>query len=122
MANKKTKREFFEEIDRIASELGREDLVEFAQHELDLIQRKAEKRAEVVSVKKAENEELKQVIIDTLVKMARPVTIKEIQEKEERLAGKSNQKISAMLTQLVNNKVVKRGKDKKISVFSMEEG
>ena len=122
MANKKTKREFFEEINEVLSGVGREDLVEFVQHELDLIQKKAEKRAEVVDAKKAENEELKKVIVDTLVRMARPVSIKEIQAEKMELAGKSNQKMSALLTQLVNDRVVKREKDKKTSVFSIEEG
>lgn len=89
---------------------------------MDLIQKKAEKRAEVVDAKKAENEELKKVIVDTLVRMARPVSIKEIQAEKMELAGKSNQKMSALLTQLVNDRVVKREKDKKTSVFSIEEG
>ena len=45
------------------------------------------------------------------------MTISEIQAKDEILKTFSNQKMSALMTQLVNDKVVDRIKEKKITMF-----
>ena len=68
-----------------------------------------------------ENEGIKEKIIDALVRIATPVSITELQEQDEEMAQYSNQKISALLTQLIKEEKVVRNKDKKKSVFTIAE-
>lgn len=119
MANKKTKRELFGEVKEIVKREGRTDLVEFVDHELELLEKKANRTGTTKTQK--ENEGIKEKIIEALVRIATPVTITELQEQDEEMAQYSNQKISALLTQLIKEEKVVRNKDKKKSVFTIAE-
>lgn len=119
MANKKTKRELFGEVREIVERESRTDLIEFVDHELELLEKKANRTGTTKTQK--ENEVIKTKIIDALVKIATPVSITELQEQDEEMAQYSNQKISALLTQLIKEEKVVRNKDKKKSVFTIAE-
>ena len=119
MANKKTKKELFGEVREIVEREGRADLVEFVDHELELLNKKANRTGTTKTQK--ENEGIKEKIIEALVRIATPVTITELQEQDEEMAQYSNQKISALLTQLIKEEKVVRNKDKKKSVFTIAE-
>ena len=112
MEKRITKRDNYNEILAIVTELGREDLINFVNHEIDLLN----KRANSTSLTKTqkENLELVEVIYNAVVDLAKPVTIAEIQESNEGLAELSNQKVSALLKKLVDServvKVVEKGK------------
>lgn len=119
MANKKTKKELFGEVREIVEREGREDLVKFVDHELELLEKKANRTGTTKTQK--ENEGIKEKIIEALVRIATPVTITELQEQDEEVGQYSNQKISALLTQLIKDEKVVRTKDKKKSMFSIAE-
>ena len=119
MANKKTKRELFGEVREIVEREGRTDLIEFVDHELELLEKKANRTGTTKTQK--ENEDIKEKIIRALICIAEPVTITELQRQDERMAEYSNQKLSALLTQLVNANKVIRTKDKKTTLFTYND-
>jgi len=67
--------------------------------------------------KQKKNEELKNVILDILVGEDKPMTITEIQKANENLAEFSNQKISSLVRQLVNEELAERIEEKKKAYF-----
>ena len=111
-----TKKEMFAYI---ANEMrGNEEVVNFCNHEIELLEKKASNKSATKTQK--ENAILKDTIVETLKGLGK-VRISEIQSANEDLANLSNQKMSALLTQLVNDKVVTKTTEKKISYFSIEE-
>lgn len=120
MENKKiTKREYFNTLRGIVENLDREDLVEFIDHEIELLNKKAtSKKPTKIQV---ENENIKGLIIEGLENLDKPVTISELQESDENLANLSNQKISALLTQLIKDNKVVRVEDKRKAYFSLAD-
>ena len=116
MANKKTKREFFGEIREIVKE--NTELVEFIDHELELLDKKTSAKSTKVNT---EQVELMKKIVDALNEIGRSVTISELQKENAEMAEYSNQKLSAMLKKLVDNKQVTKMIDKKKSYFMVAE-
>lgn len=116
MANKKTKREFFGEIREIVKE--NTELVEFIDHELELLNKKTSAKSTKVNT---EQVELMGKIVNALNKIGRSVTISELQKENAEMAEYSNQKLSAMLKKLVDNKQVTKMIDKKKSYFMVAE-
>ena len=112
MANKKTKREFFGEIREIVKE--NTELVEFIDHELELLDKKTSAKSTKVNT---EQVELMEKIVNALNEIGRSVTISELQKENAEMAEYSNQKLSAMLKKLVDNKQVTKMIDKKKSYF-----
>ena len=112
MANKKTKREFFGEIKEIVK--GNAELVAFIDHELELLDKKTSAKSTKVNT---EQVELMGKIVNALNKIGRSVTISELQKENAEMAEYSNQKLSAMLKKLVDNKQVTKMIDKKKSYF-----
>lgn len=108
-----TKRVRFEEIKGIVEEMGRTDLVDFVNHELELLDKKANNKTLTSSQK--ENAEIKKTIVAKLVELGRSVTISELQK--EGFENYSNQKLSALLKQLVDTNEVVRTTDKKKAFF-----
>ena len=114
-----TKRMRFIEIIELAKENGREDIVEFVNHEIELLDKKASvKKPTKVQI---ENLELMEVITEVLTNLNKPLTISEMQEADEKLATLSNQKISALLTKLINSNKVVKTTDKRKSFFSIAD-
>ena len=118
MENKKiTKRDNYNALRGIVESLGRVDLIEFIDHEIELLDKKAlTKHPTKVQV---ENENIKGLILKTLTNLDRIVTITEIQEESEDLAKLSNQKISALLKLLINEGKVTRIEDKRKAYFKV---
>lgn len=115
MAKTKTKREFYGELLEIVK--GNEELTNFINHELELLDKKSASHTQTKTQK--ENESIKETIVETLKGFDKKVTIQELQESNPELAELSNQKISALLTQLVNAKVINKDYDKKKAYFGM---
>lgn len=103
---KKTKRVFYNEIVEIAKNLGKEDLVEFATHEIELLDKK--KSSDTKSKNQIANEGIKEVIVNALQELGKFATISEIQSANAELSELSNQKVSALLKQLVDSGAVKK--------------
>ena len=116
MANKKTKREFFGEIREIVKE--NTELVAFIDHELELLNKKTSAKSTKVNT---EQVELMEKIVNALNEIGRSVTISELQKENAEMAEYSNQKLSAMLKKLVDNKRVTKMIDKKKSYFMVAE-
>lgn len=114
-----TKRMRFVEIIELAKENGREDIVEFVNHEIELLDKKASNKT--LTKTQVENIELMEVITEVLENLNKPLTISEMQEANEKLATLSNQKISALLTKLINSNKVVKTTDKRKSFFSIAD-
>lgn len=113
---KMTKREMFEMIKGVCANDTR--IVEFCEHEIELLNRKSSKSTQTKT--QIENENIKDAIVNALTEIAKPVTITEMQELNTEMANYSNQKLSALLKQLVeNDKKVVKTVDKKKSYFTV---
>ena len=115
MANKKTQKELFEEL-RVLAE-GNQELIEFIDKKIEQVSRK---RATGLTATQKENEVTKALIVEKLTDLAKAVTISELQETNETLAGLSNQKMSALLKQLVDAHTITKTLDKKKAYFSID--
>lgn len=112
---KLTKKDYFKELREMVEEIGRTDLVDFIDHEIELLTKKGSKSTPTKT--QVENEAIKEKIVATLVELGKYATITEIQGANPELADLSNQKISALLKQLVDNGVVNKVIDKKKAYF-----
>lgn len=118
-----TKRDNFMEIRALIinaemlEDSKKEQYTAFIDHELELLDKKANAKSSSKNTK--EQEELMAQIVDTLREIGRGVTISELQKESEKMAEYSNQKLSAMLKKLVDNDQVKKIVDKKKSYFSI---
>lgn len=116
---KVTKKEMFGRLIELAQENERTDLVEFCEREIDLLNKKASASGQ--SKTQAENEKIKVVIAEELTRIARAVTISELIKESEELGQYSNQKLSAILKQMVESGTARKIVDKKKSLFTIAE-
>ena len=129
---KLTKKDYIAQIRAIV--INDKDLVAFIDHEVELLNRKNTGNSQTRTQK--DNEALKEILIEELEKIGRAVTITELMNEsqvikdytyktkvggEEKDAKLTNQKISAIFTQLVNDKTIVKVTDKKKSYFSIAE-
>ena len=110
---KLTKKDYFNELKELVSD--RQDLVDFIDHEIELLSKKSSRTAPTKT--QVENEKIKEKIVATLVKLDKYATITDIQNANTELANLSNQKISALLKQLYDNKIIEKVIDKKKAYF-----
>ena len=119
-APKPTKRMLFTALLALVTETAPENaeiLTAFINNEIALLdKRTANKTASKTQV---ENENIKAKILDALTEIDKPVTISELQALAPELAVYTNQKLSALLTQLKANNLVTKTIEKKKSYFSV---
>lgn len=116
MANKKTKREFFGELREIVKENA--ELVAFIDHEVELLDNKKGKSG--VTKTQKENAEIKENLLAEMTNFDKAMTISEMQAESDLMAKYSNQKLSALLKQMVeNDKTVVKTVEKKKSYFKV---
>jgi len=117
MANTKkmTKREMFEQIK--ASYPLTEAEVEFIDHELELLAKKnsAEKKPTAVQVA---NEGIKDAIVNGMEK-GKQYTVTDLMKSIPECAELSNQRVSALVRQLVNDEILVRTEEKRKAYFSL---
>lgn len=89
--------------------------VDFLTHERELLEKKSSNSGQTKTQK--ENETIKEKIVETLRDLGKYATITEIQNANVELSTYSNQKISALLKQLVDNKEIEKVIDKKKAYF-----
>ena len=89
--------------------------IDFLTHERELLERKSSNSGQTKTQK--ENEILKEKIVETLKELNKFSTITEIQTANAELADLSNQKISALLKQLVDTDVIEKVIEKKKAYF-----
>jgi hypothetical protein len=133
MTNKITKKEFFGMLKGVVESSQPANMIEliaFIDHEVELIDRKAENRKAGVGKKAEANNALTTIVIEELAKIGK-CTITDLLKKSEVLAnyvnedGKSlsNQKISALLKPLYggDNPTIERTMEKKVVYFRVIE-
>ena len=116
MEKKMTKKEMFAEVIAMAKEKNREDIVAFAEHEIELLDHK--RKSKGMTKTQQENEEYKKSILATLVETGKAMTISEIQAENEVVREFSTSKMSALLSQLVKADKVEKEYLKKKAYFS----
>ena len=116
MANKVTKREVINAM--LANEVisANSTWVAYLENELALIEKKAANKKSTKT--QEENKGIKSVILDTLASIGSG-TITDIQNANSDLAKLSNQKVSALVRQLMETGEVVKTTDKKKSIFSL---
>lgn len=115
MANKITQKDYFNMIIEMAKEAGREDIVDFAKGRIEALEKKAGSKKPTKT--QAENVALKDIILSVMSDEG--MTVTEIQSKDNVLGDLSNQKVSALIRQLVDEGKVVKTVDKKKSFFSL---
>ena len=128
MANKKTKKDFYMEMVEIFQELGKGEYVDFCNHQIELLDKKSTGSKGLTKVQQ-ENETIKNMILEELAKHQgeNGITITELLKQSDVLSnyvtveGKNitNQKLSALMKKLVDEKTVSRTTDKKTSYFKI---
>ena len=121
MANTKvTKKDMFTTILALIAETAPENaevLTKFVENEIALLDKRAANKTATKTQK--ENEGIKSLILDTLTEIDKPVTISEMQAFSADLAVYTNQKLSALLTQMKSEGTVVKTVEKKKSYFSV---
>jgi hypothetical protein len=117
MSKKMTKREMFEQIKANYALTDAE--VKFIDHELELLAKKnsAEKKPTKVQV---ENEGIKDTILDGM-EVSKTYTITDLIKSIPAIAELSNQRVSALVRQLVADGSVVRTEDKRKAYFTKVE-
>lgn len=128
MADKKTKREWYEVLETIVRKSKnpqKAGALEFIAHEVELLDKKSGKSKTSKTAKT--NDKIKYAILDVLAESEKPMTVSEMML-DTRLATwndgdtkkvMSNQKLSSMVRQLVKEELVVRTEDKKKALFSL---
>ena len=121
MANTKvTKKDMFTAILALIAETVPENaevLTKFVENEIALLDKRAANKTATKTQK--ENEGIKTLILDALTEIDKPVTISELQAFSTDLAVYTNQKLSALLTQMKAEGTVVKTVEKKKSYFSV---
>lgn len=113
MENKKmTKKEMFE---LIMEESSNELVLDFCEHEIELLEKRANRKGTSMTKTQKENMLIKETIMETVDN--EPKSIKEIQELGGSLSKLSVQKMSALLKQLVDSGQIEKVMDKKKAKF-----
>ena len=124
MEKKMTKREKFATLLTIVEDRKEEtfgectgaDLVEFIEHEMELLARKRSGKSSPTKTQK-ENEVIKETILSVMTVEDKALRIEEIKALDETLSVLTGQKMSALLKQLVDAGKVERVVDKKVTFF-----
>ena len=121
-STKVTKRERFAQLMEIvkASDVENSaELVAFIEHEVELLTKKNSRSGKPTKTQ-VENEAIKTQIVSILERVGKPMTVTQLLAESE-LADLSNQKISALLTQLRKSDKVVRTTEKKVAFYSLAD-
>lgn len=112
-----TKRERFESLLTLSQVQADPGMVEFINHELELLAKKnsSEKKP---TAQQVANEAIKQAIVDGMER-DHFYTITDIQKNVPECAELSNQRVSALVRQMVADGLVARTEDKRKAYFSL---
>lgn len=118
MEKKLTKKEKFAMLKEIVVDTCNDNmLVEFIDNEISLLEKKSSKSTRTKT--QIENETIKDKIVEALLELDKSVTITELQKANKEMATYNNQKLSALLKQLVEENRVVRISDKKKTYFTV---
>ena len=125
MEKRLTKKDYFEMIKGAC--VDRPDIIDFCNHEIELLSRKNSKSGATKTQK--ENEIVANMLIEELAKVGKPITITDLMNTSDTIKNYTlengnnltNQKISAIFKQLVESQRIVKVVDKKKSYFSIGE-
>ena len=118
MANKKmTKRDYYNSLLKIEAVKSDSNLVDFINHEIELLNKKnsADKKP---TAQQMANEGIRKEILDNMVE-GKQYTITDIIKEIPACADLTNQRVSALMRQLIEDKMVVRTEDKRKAYFSL---
>lgn len=122
-----TKRDFYKAIIMLATQEGinsdelpfyPETIVDFCNHEIELLDKKYSSGSRKPTKTQVENEGHKATIMEVLINATVPMTIKEIQSNAPSLADFSTSKMSALLSQLIKEDKIEKTYEKKVPHYS----
>ena len=118
---KLVKRDYFEMLLTINEVTKNKSLVDFINHELELLEKKS--TSNKMSKTQQENQEIKKLILEDFNQIGKAVTISELQELSKDLQDYSNQKLTSLITQLYDkgNGVLTREEVKGKAYYSIKE-
>ena len=123
MEKKITKKEMFLQVIALAQgeeiSVSLDEIMEFARHEIDLLNKKASSKSKKEKANDAENVRLSELILEVLLDSEKALTISEIMAKNDDLGALSNQKVSALMKKLVDGGQVVKSVNKGRSYFSV---
>ena len=119
MTKKMTKKEMFAQI--MANYALTNEEKAFIQHEIELLEKKNTRRdgSKAMTATQKANEVLKARIVEILSKAEKPMSVSEIAKSDSELAELSGQKVSAIITLLKNDGIVKRVEIKRKAYFKL---
>lgn len=119
MTKKITKKEMFAQI--MANYALTDEEKAFIQHEIELLEKKNTRKdgSKAMTATQKANEVLKARIVEILSKAEKPMSVSEIAKSDSELAELSGQKVSAIITLLKNDGIVKRVEIKRKAYFKL---
>lgn len=119
MTKKMTKKEMFAQI--MANYALTDEEKAFIQHEIELLEKKNTRKdgSKAMTATQKANEVLKARIVEILSKAEKPMSVSEIAKSDSELAELSGQKVSAIITLLKNDGIVKRVEIKRKAYFKL---
>lgn len=118
MANKITKREVINTMLADVAINGNATYVAYLENELALLDKKASNKKATKT--QEQNVGIKAIILDVLAEIGSG-TVTAMQSANAELGALSNQKVSALVRQLVESGEVVKTTDKKVSIFSLAD-
>ena len=115
-SKKKTLKNYYEEIIEMATSLDNEEIVDFCNERIERLERKTNGKKKMTKTQE-ENAVLKETLLLAITE--EPQTITELQEKTG-LQDLSNQKVSALLKQLVEEEKIEREVIKRKAHFKLK--
>ena len=112
-----TKKEMFAEVVAMAKAQGRQDIVDFANHEIELLNKRNSADSKAKAKKAAENEALANQIVEVLAEADTPMAALEIATK----IGISTQKATPILVALTKEGRVEKTTEKRKNFYSLAE-
>ena len=123
MEKKITKKEMFAQVIAMAQgmevSVSADEIVAFAEHEIELLNKKAGTKSKKETANDAENARLMEIIVETLTGSEKAMTVSELMTANVELGELSNQKVSALMKKLVDDGRVQKSTEKRKSVFSI---
>ena len=113
---KMTKKDYFNELLNIEAVKENEALVAFIEHELELLANK-NKGDKKPTAQQTANNGIKEKILNLLKVSEKAMTITEIQKADAELSEMSNQKVAALVRQLIEAGSVERIEEKRKAYF-----
>ena len=121
MANKVTKRQNFVTLRSIAEEIKRDDLVAFIDHEIELLDKKAQNKSDAPTVRQKENAKIMADIL-SVMQAGKAYRCSEVQALIPELAASAGtQRTARLLTSLMEDGKVVRSVDKKVVYFALAD-